>query len=144
MLEGTDASTRIVRRSDVAAVAARRKIYDDAYNQFMASSPISALKRDFAAYLAAMKTVAGIHRYLQANGLESYAIGTFRKGWQGGAEWAAAHVGPWNTSKIAGLLGQDPTKFVAAVAEIDRMKAAIGGVPTVMGRITELQIPERP
>jgi len=144
IIDGTDQAMRIVRRADVAAVAARRNAYDAASRQFMASPSVAAIKQNFAGHLDGMASVAAVHRYLDANGMAGYAIGTFRKNWQGGQDWASRHVGEWNVAKIADLLGKNPALFAAQLAQIERLKAAIGSVPTVMGRIAERQIPPLP
>lgn len=76
--------------------------------------------------------------------MAGYAIGTFRKNWRGERDWAGQHVGVWNVSKIAGLLGQCTSAYDAALAQIEKLKAAIGGVPTVMGRIAVITVPPVP
>jgi hypothetical protein len=48
VVDGTDAGMRVVRRADVAAVAARRNAYEAACTQFMALPSTADLKRDFA------------------------------------------------------------------------------------------------
>ncbi|HEX4260826.1 MAG TPA: hypothetical protein VHY76_06965 [Acetobacteraceae bacterium] len=55
-------------------------------------------------------------------------IGTFRKNWRGGQDWADRHVGVSNVAKIADLLGQNAAVYDAALSQIERLKAAIGGV----------------
>jgi hypothetical protein len=104
MVDGTNAGMRVVRRADVAAVAARRSAYDAACKEFMAVPSIAPLKSAFGAHLDSMRSVAAIHRYLEANGMAGYAIGTFRKNWRGGLDWADRHLGVWNIAKIAGLM----------------------------------------
>ena len=141
-IDGTDQAMRIVRRADVAAVAAQRSAYDAARRQFMASATVLAIERDFAACLDGMASVAAVHRYLEANGIAGCAIGAFRKTWKGGQDWTSQHVGEWNIAKIVDLLGGRAASFAAELAQIDRLKAAIGSVPTVMGRIVEGQIPK--
>ncbi len=143
-VDGTDQAMRIVRRSDVVAVAARSQAYDSAYQRLMASPEVATLKIDFGTHLDAMRTVAAIHRYLTSEKLVSYAIGSFRKDWKGGAAWAEQHVGSWNLGKIARLLAQDSSRFAAAVAELEELKASIGGVPSVMTRITAWEMPPIP
>jgi hypothetical protein len=135
VVDGTDQSMRIVRRSDVATAAVGRQAHDAAYRRLMALPEVAALKRDFGIHLDAMRTVATIHRYLTAEGLESYAIGSFRKHWNGGAAWAEQHVGSWNLSKIANLLADDGSRFATDVAAVETLKTAITGLPTVMVRI---------
>jgi hypothetical protein len=141
MVDGVDAGMRIVCRADVAAVAARRSAYDAACTQFMALPSIVPLRSAFAAYLDSMRSVAAVHRYLDANGMAGYAIGTFRKNWLGGRDWTDRHIGVWNVAKIAGLLGQDTAVYDAALAQIEGLTAAIGGVPTVIGRIAAIEVP---
>jgi hypothetical protein len=141
MIDGTDRAMRIVRRADMAVGAARRSAHDAACRQFMASPALAALKKDFTAHLDSLKTVAAIHRYLQANGLGSYAIGSFLKHWQGTGDWVEHHVFVRNIGKIAGLLGQDAAIHGAALAHIESLNAAIVSVPTVMGHITQWPVP---
>ena len=62
----------------------------------------------------------------------------------GGRDWADRHIGVWNVAKIAGLLGQDTAVYDAALAQIEGLKAAIGGVPTIMGRIATIEVPPLP
>jgi hypothetical protein len=137
MIEGTDRAMRIVPRADMAAMATRRSAHDAACKKFMASKAVEALKNDFVAHLDSLKAIATIHRYLQANGLESYSIGSFRKHWQGTRDWVEHHVFVRNVGKIAGLLGQDAAVLNPALAQIESLKDAIGSVPTVMGQITQ-------
>jgi hypothetical protein len=141
MVDGTDDGMRIVRRADVAAVAARRSAYDAACKHLMALPSISALKSSFGAHLDGMRSVAAVHRYLEASGMAGYAIGTFRKNWRGGQDWADRQIGVWNVAKVAGLLGQDAVVYDAALAQIEKLRAAVGSVPTVMGRIVEIRLP---
>ena len=67
-------------------------------------------------------------------------IGTFRKIWRGGQDWADRHIVVSNVAKIADLLGQNAAVYDAALSQIERLKAAIGGVPTVMGGIAEINV----
>jgi hypothetical protein len=144
MIDGADAGMRIVRRADVAAFATRRSAYDAACAEFMALPSITLLKSAFAAHLEDMRSVAAVHRFLDANGMAGYAVGAFRKNWRGGRDWADRHIGVWNVAKIAGLLGQDTAVYDAALAQIEGLKAAIGGVPTVIGRIATMEVPPQP
>jgi hypothetical protein len=141
MVDGTDAGMRIVRRADVAAVATRRSAYDAACARFMTLPSIASLTSAFAAHLDGMRSVAAAYRYLDDKGMAGYAIGTFRKKWSGGRDWADLHIGAWNVAKVAGLLGQDMAFYEAALAQIEELKAAIGGVPTVMGGIAKIEAP---
>jgi hypothetical protein len=106
--------------------------------------PTQPLKSAFGARLDSMRSVAAIHRHLQANGMAGCAIGTFRKNWCGGLDWADRHIGVWNVAKIAGLLGQDAAVYDAALAQIEELKAAIGSVQTVIGRIAEISVQPLP
>jgi hypothetical protein len=83
----------------------------------MASPTVAAMKRDVAAHLDIMPSVAAVHRYLDANGMAGYAIGTFRKNWKGGQDWTSGHVGEWNVTKIVDLLGQNPALFAGQLAQ---------------------------
>jgi hypothetical protein len=140
-VDGTDQAMRVVWRADLAAVGARRSAYDAQSSEFMASPAVAALKTDFAAHLDGMRSVAAIHRYLEANGMVGYAIGTFRKNWRGGDDWVNRNgVGVWNVGRIAALLGRDPQPFAATLAQIEAMKASIGSVQTIMARITERDV----
>ena len=121
VVDGADTAMRIVRRADTAAVMARRNAYDAARKQFMASPSVAALKRDFAAHLNGLKSVAAIFKCLEANGLAGYAIGTFRKQWQGAEHWVDQHIGIGNAGRVAGLLGQNTTAFAAQLAQIEAL-----------------------
>lgn len=139
MVDGTDQTMRIVRCADMAAVAARRGVYEAACKQFMASPAMATLKQDCAAHLSSMNSVSAIFRYLEANSLAGYAIGTFRKRWQGASDWADQNISVWNAGRIAGLLGQNSTAFALQLAQIETLKAAIGHAPTVMVRIAQIE-----
>lgn len=138
VIDGSGQAMRVVRRADQSAVAARRSAYEAARKQFMASPAVDALKKNFAAHLDSLKSVAAVHRYLKQSRLESYEIGTFRKRWQGAHHWASDHVGVQSVRTIADLLGQNTPALATQLAQIGALDAAIGHAPTVMGKLTDM------
>jgi hypothetical protein len=68
------------------------------------------------------------------------ATGTFRKRSQDPQHWAEKNVGDWNANTIAGLLGHNGTVFIAQLAQIEALQAAIGHAPTVLGNLTQIYV----
>lgn len=124
--------TRIVRRTDQARRIEAQALAHAAHDQFRASASVQSVKAAFGDYLDQLPSVAATYRFLAGNNLESYAIGTFRKNWRGGAGWAENHVGVWNLQKVLALLGRDPNEFAAELRRIKDLDNAVPSVPTVM------------
>ena len=124
--------TRIVRRVDQARRIAAQALARATHDQFRASASVQIVKAAFGDYLDQLPSVAATYRLLAGNNLESYAIGTFRNNWRGGAAWAENHVGVWNLPKVLSLLGRDPNEFAAELRRIKDLDDAVPSVPTVM------------
>ena len=123
---------RIVRRADYIEQVEARGRARAAHDQFSTSAGVRDVKAAFGVHLGTLPSVAAVYRYLTAHGLESYAIGSFRKRWRGGPHWAEQNISSWNLPKVLTLLGREAGQFVADLQRLKELDAAIPNVPTVL------------
>lgn len=131
-LYSVDDGGRVLRRADVAAQNAAWQRLQAAQDAFASSAAIVEIKKAFSAHMDSFKSVAAIYRLLQQNGLESYAIGSFRKNWRGSQIWCADHVASHSVQRILKILGDDQDKFSAELSHIAGLQAGIPNAPTVL------------
>jgi hypothetical protein len=132
----------LVRCADYRAQHEANTRSRDALHEFHESSALGEVRAAFGAHLDAMPSMAARHRYLGQHGLDSYSIGTFRKHWQGGVDWANHHVNARCLPKVLRLLGRAPSLFDSELQRLRDLDAAIPTVPIVMNCRTAMKLPE--
>ena len=69
---------------------------------------------------------------MPGRGLESYAIGSFRRNWRGGRDWAERHVHIGNLPTVLKELGREADMFEADLQRLAALQATIPTLSCVM------------
>lgn len=131
MLKYAVDDNRLVSRAEFEAWTDAKSKSWKAWTEFDASAAVQSEIKAFAGYLDTLPSLAAIHRLLTANKLEHSSVGTFRKRWRGGDEWARHRLLSHHLPAILKILDHDPKPFSAQLQHLGKLEAAVVTPTTV-------------
>ena len=108
----------LVKKSDIEQRDNTRSTARQERDKFMETEIVQNVLDELVSALDDLPSMAAAHRLLAKHRLFYESIGTFRKGWNGGAHWVARHVSYYNLPNVLTLLGQENAELENAVAAI--------------------------
>jgi len=123
----------LVKRSELQEIDSKRTQAYDAGVHLMARPEVLATLNTFAALLTNQPSMAATHRLLVAEELEYSSVGTFRKGWSGGADWIRRHIKPDNLLRIYQIVNAPRDDLETWLADVERLNAAAAVTATPVG-----------
>lgn len=123
----------LVRLVDVQAHAMLREEARQARERLMAQPEVVAVLNELAEYLDKLPSMAETYRVLIAQRWYYSSLGTFRKGWSGGASWVRSSMRPDYLLQASHLTGLSTEAIEPLLAEYEAIHQRASVEPPAVG-----------
>ena len=124
----------VVEKSEIEK---EKKLADESHKRWkllLGSSEVKKILKNFILFIDSQRSMAAIHRFLAARGLEHSSITTFRKHWRSAQDWVDKHVYYFNLPDIMKLVGNNSNEVLNEVRAIKKLSENSKNLPPSVGK----------
>lgn len=124
----------LVEKKELVRKKKQSEKYQQKSDQLMETEEVETILEKFIDFLDNFPSMAAIHRLLSSEGLEYSSVTTFRKRWNGGANWVERNGYYFHLLEIIKILGITQSNIIEDVNEIKKLSKAADLPPKTIGK----------
>ena len=124
----------LVEKKELARKKKQSEKYHQKSNQLMKTEEVKTILEKFINFLDSFPSMAAIYRLLSSEGIEYCSITTFRKRWNGGANWVERNGYYFHLVKMIKILGITQSDIIEHVKEIKKLSKVADLPPKTIGK----------